>query len=216
MLLKSAKASAFEVISSLSYPQQDWTCCKRGQQCPRASFTAFCKELFDHSCGSRYRYKSMVTCKVWKFLGLDLYIAWFPCSNEESRSGVLPVKEVFICGFGTVCSRTTSAQYCQTAHKRGAQLDSSVLGLVGPAWGSCGGFGRGPSSNQLSTRRYRKDQRGLPPTRRQELLCNTLPTIHNMWISRTCLGHVIKAVMMSWTLEGTKVFFRGEMPTLIM
>lgn len=64
MLLKSAKASAFEVIPSLSYSQQDWTCCKRGQQCPRASSSAFYKELFDHSCGSRYRYKSMVTCKV--------------------------------------------------------------------------------------------------------------------------------------------------------
>lgn len=151
---------------------------------------------------------------LWRFLGLDLYIAWFPCSNEESRSGVLPVKEVFICGFGTLCSQTTSAQYCQTAHKRGAQLNSSVLGLVGPAWGSCGGFGRGPWSNQLSTRPYskwlcRKDQRGLPPTRSQELLCNTLLTVHDMWVSRTCLGHVVKAVMMSWTLERTNVFFLG-------
>ncbi len=40
------------------------------------------------------------------------------------------LKEVFFCGFGTLCSRRASAQYCQTAHKRGTQSDSSVLGLL--------------------------------------------------------------------------------------
>lgn len=152
---------------------------------------------------------------LWKFLGLDLYIAWFPCSNEESRSGVLPVKEVFICGFGTLCSRTTSAQYCQTAHKQGAQLDSSVLGLVGLAWRSCGGFGWGPSSNQLSTRRYskwlcRKDQRGLPPTRSQELLRNTLPTIHNVNLKNVS-GSCDQGCNDVLNIGGDQsFFFRGE------